>query len=107
MPDAKLENGLVDVAGLIAAVARQDRTAFASLFALFAPRVKSMLMRNGLDAAAAEDIAQECLLTVWRKAPMFDPAGASGSGWIYTIARNLRIDALRRQQRGQKMASGL
>ena len=107
MPEAKPENGPLDVARLIEAVARRDRVAFASLFTLFAPRLKSMLMRNGLDAVTAEDIAQDCMLIVWRKASAFDPAGASASGWIYTIARNLRIDALRRHQRGQRTATGL
>ena len=107
MPDANSENEPVDVARLIEAVALRDRVAFASLFALFAPRVKTMLMRNGLDAGSADDIAQDCMLTVWRKAPLFDRAGASASGWIYTIARNLRIDALRKQQRGRRVATGL
>ena len=107
MPDAQPEDAAVNVAQLIGAVARQDRAAFATLFGLFAPRIKAMLMRNGLEAAAAEDIAQDCMLMVWRKAPMFDPGGASASGWIYTIARNLRIDSLRRQQRGLRTAAGL
>lgn len=107
MPDANPANGADTVAQLIVAVAQQDRAAYASLFGLFAPRVKAMLMRTGLDATAAEDIAQDCLLMVWRKAPMFNPAGASAPGWIYAIARNLRIDALRRQQRGQRLVTGM
>ena len=105
MPDVKPGAVAPDIAALIGAVARQDRRAFENLFGLFAPRIKSMLMRTGLDAATAEEIAQETLLTVWRKAYMFDPAGASASAWIYTIARNLRIDALRRLQRGVRTAS--
>ena len=105
MPDVKPGAVPPDIAALIGAVARQDRCSFEILFGLFAPRIKSMLMRTGLDAATAEEIAQESLLTVWRKAHMFDPAGASASAWIYTIARNLRIDALRRLQRGVRTAS--
>ena len=77
---------------MIDAVAGKDKAAFSVLFTYFAPRVKGMLMRSGFDAARAEEVAQETLLTVWHKAAMFDPAGASASAWIYTIARNLRID---------------
>ena len=77
----------------------RDRAAFAALFAHFAPRVKAWLMRQGAPAAQAEDLAQEALLTVWRKAALFDPAKASAGTWVFTIARNLRIDAIRRERR--------
>jgi RNA polymerase sigma-70 factor, ECF subfamily len=73
-----------------------DREAFSALFAFFAPRIKGYLMRIGTSADLAEDLAQEALLKVWRKARLFDPAKASASTWIFTIARNLRIDAARR-----------
>jgi RNA polymerase sigma-70 factor (ECF subfamily) len=76
-----------------------DRGAYASLFAHYAPRVKAYLMRTGSHASLAEEIAQETLLTVWRKAALFDPAKAEASTWIFTIARNLRIDAIRRERR--------
>jgi len=79
------------------AVARQgDRQAFALLFRFFAPRVKAYLMRLGADDAAAEDLMQDVMLTVWRRAPTYDPALAGVSTWVFTIARNRRIDALRR-----------
>lgn len=102
-PDARSEASKPDVTALIDAVAGKDKAAFSVLFTYFAPRVKGMLMRSGFDAARAEEVAQETLLTVWHKAAMFDPAGASASAWIYTIARNLRIDVLRRDQRGNRM----
>ncbi len=73
-----------------------DRQAFEQLFRHFAPRVKAYLMRAGTDAGLAEEIAQETLLAVWRKAGYFDPARAGASTWIFTIARNLRIDRARR-----------
>lgn len=82
---------------LIAAVARQqDKTAFAALFGHFAPRIKAFLRRSGLDEHAAEELAQEAMLRVWRKADKFNPAAGDAAAWIFTIARNLRIDALRR-----------
>jgi len=86
---------------IIAIAARQDRTAFAALFAFYAPRIKTMLMRTGASADVGEDIAQESLLTVWRKAAYFDPNPASAAAWIYTIARNLRIDRLRHHKRAK------
>ncbi|OLS42914.1 RNA polymerase subunit sigma [Rhodovulum sulfidophilum] len=76
----------------------RDQTAFARLFAHFAPRVKAFLMKSGADAALAEECAQEVMATVWRKAHLFDPERASVATWIFTIARNRRIDALRKQR---------
>ena len=88
-----------DFAALIRSVAQHaDREAFATLFRHFAPRVKTMLMRGGAPAVSAEELAQETLLAVWRKAAQFDPEKAGASTWIFTIARNLRIDVLRRER---------
>lgn len=85
---------------LIQAVARdRDREAFAALFDHFAPRLKTYLMRSGAPPAAADDFAQDAMLTVWRKADLFDPTRARAATWIFTIARNRRIDALRRENR--------
>jgi RNA polymerase sigma-70 factor (ECF subfamily) len=77
----------------------RDRAAFASLFGHFAPRVKAYLLRLGAPGPLAEDLAQEALLSLWRKAHLFDPAKASAATWLFTIARNLRIDAIRREKR--------
>lgn len=89
-----------EMTALLATVgAKRDRAAFEVLFVHFAPRVKSYLLRLGASAALADDLAQEAMLTIWRKAEMFDPAKASASTWIFTIARNLRIDAIRRERR--------
>jgi RNA polymerase sigma-70 factor (ECF subfamily) len=77
----------------------QDTAAFEAVFRHFAPRIKSYLLKVGADAATAEEVMQETLVAVWRKAGHFDPAKASASTWIFTIARNLRIDAFRRERR--------
>jgi RNA polymerase sigma-70 factor (ECF subfamily) len=87
-------------ATLMAAVAgERDRSAFAEIYDHFAPRLKGYLRRRGSDAGQAEELAQEIMLTVWRKARLYDPAQANVSTWIFTIARNRRIDALRRERR--------
>jgi RNA polymerase sigma-70 factor (ECF subfamily) len=89
-----------EAADLIEAIAtRQDRAAFARLFNHFAPRVKAFIMRGGADAESAQEVAQEALIMVWRKAASFDRTRASATTWLYTIARNKRIDLLRRNNR--------
>ena len=84
---------------LLAVAERQDRTAFATLFRHFAPRLKAYIRRFGMEDARAEELAQEVMLIVWRRAALYDPAQASVSTWIFTIARNKRIDVLRRERR--------
>ncbi len=76
-----------------------DRAAYGVIFRHFGPRVKAFLMKSGSDAALAEELAQDVLVTVWHKAAQFDPARASLSTWIFTIARNRRIDHFRRSRR--------
>ncbi len=82
---------------LIHKVARnRDSEAFHELFVMFSPRIKAMLMRQGADPETAEEIVQETMLSVWRKAHLFAESKGSFSTWVFTIARNLRIDRLRR-----------
>jgi len=88
-------------AHLVAVAQRQDREAFAALFRHFAPRLKSYLRRFGDSDARAEEVLQESFAAIWTKAGRFDPSRASASTWIYTIARNQRIDAFRRERRPQ------
>jgi RNA polymerase sigma-70 factor, ECF subfamily len=75
----------------------RDREAFESLFLYFGPRVKGLMIKSGATPDLAEDIAQEALITVWRKAPLYSPEKGKVATWVFTIARNLRIDRLRRQ----------
>jgi RNA polymerase sigma factor (sigma-70 family) len=80
-----------------------DHEAFARLFKHFAPRIKGFLMRSGMAAELAEELAQEAMVTVWRKATLFDPSRGSLSTWIFTIARNLRISHHRRLPGGTQI----
>lgn len=82
------------------AIARdRDRAAFIEVFRYFAPRLKAYLMRLGSGPQEAEELMQEVLIIVWQKAQSFDAKQAGVSTWIFTIARNKRIDALRRERR--------
>jgi RNA polymerase sigma-70 factor, ECF subfamily len=85
---------------------RSDAEAFSELFQSFAPRVKSYMMRAGADPTTAEELAQETLLMVWRKAGLYSSDKGSASTWIFTIARNLRIDRLRREVPWQELPEG-
>jgi RNA polymerase sigma-70 factor, ECF subfamily len=85
---------------------KADADAFNELFQSFAPRVKSYMMRQGADPTTAEELAQETLLMVWRKAALYSGDKGSASTWIFTIARNLRIDRLRREVPWQELPEG-
>ncbi|BDW83855.1 MULTISPECIES: sigma-70 family RNA polymerase sigma factor [Roseicyclus] len=90
----------VQWADKISAIARsQDQTAFAEVFRHFAPRVKAFLMKSGADEALAEECMQDVMATLWNKAHLYDPSRAAVSTWIFTIARNRKIDLLRRYAR--------
>jgi RNA polymerase sigma-70 factor (ECF subfamily) len=87
------------LADLIEAIAlRADKAAFAQLFRLFAPKIKGYLIKLGA-GSQAEELTQEVMLTIWRKAATFDRRQASVSTWLFTIARNRRIDAVRKERR--------
>lgn len=87
------------VAQMLRVAQKGDEAAFAELFAHFAPRVKGFLMKSGAGATLAEECAQDVMATLWHKAHLFDPSRASVATWIFTIARNRRIDALRKARR--------
>lgn len=86
------------VALLDAIVKHRSSDAFAALFDYFAPKLKAYYRKGGMEAALAEDLAQEAMLAVWRHAAKFSPAAGSPSTWIFTIARNQLIDHVRRQK---------
>lgn len=95
------------MADLLRRVAEQaDLAAFRELFQTYGPRVKAYMMRQGADAATAEDLAQETLFTVWRKASLYMADKGSAAAWIFAIARNTRIDRLRREVPWQELPEG-
>jgi RNA polymerase sigma-70 factor (ECF subfamily) len=89
-----------ELSALLAKVAGQrDVSAFEVLFRHYAPRVKAYMARLARDGQAAEELMQETMVAVWNKASQFDPARGNVSAWVFTIARNQRIDAFRRMRR--------
>jgi len=77
----------------------RDRQAFVQLFHHYAPRLKSFLQRQGVEPTAAEEIIQDVMVSVWRRADSYDPQLASVNTWVFAIARNRRIDRLRQERR--------
>ncbi|TNE85641.1 sigma-70 family RNA polymerase sigma factor [Porticoccus sp.] len=76
----------------------RDKQLFIQLFRHFAPRIKGYIVRLGLTEGTAEELTQETMLLVWRKAHLFNPKKAAASTWIYTLARNQSIDWMRKQK---------
>lgn len=83
---------------LLSRVGRGDREAFAKLFEAYARKVKSYLIRLGAPPAIAEDLAQDAMVSIWRRAASYDRQKAKASTWIFVIARNAWIDRLRRER---------
>jgi len=81
-----------------AVAVRRDQKAFAELFDYFAPRLKAYLRRLGMEPSQAEEMTQEVMIVLWHKAALFDPVKSSLATWLFRVARNRRIDALRRDK---------
>jgi RNA polymerase sigma factor (sigma-70 family) len=79
----------------------RSKPAFAELFDYFAPRIKSYLQRLGMEPSQAEEMTQEVMIVLWHKAALFDPSKSSLATWLFRVARNRRIDGLRRDKSGR------
>ncbi len=100
MDDQTNASSTPDFAQLLKAVgATQDKQAFEVIFKHFGPRIRAYMLKRNADRQLAEELMQETMVTVWRKATLFDPARGNASSWIFTIARNARIDAYRKEKR--------
>ncbi|MBW9262740.1 MAG: sigma-70 family RNA polymerase sigma factor [Candidatus Thiodiazotropha sp. (ex. Lucinisca nassula)] len=77
---------------------RRDRHAFEQLYGYFAPKIKGYMLRQGADDASADDLAQETMVQIWRKANHYDPQKAAVSTWVFSVARNLQIDRMRKHK---------
>jgi len=87
----------VEYEALLAAVARQDRAAFRSLYDLAAPKLFATILRIVRNKAAAEEILQDVFLRVWQNAARFSPETGPARAWMNTIARNRAIDIIRQK----------
>ena len=83
----------------------QDRIAFSNIFKHFAPRLKSFFVKLGCSEVQAEEIIQEVMIAVWTKSSTYDKSKSSVSTWIYTIAKNKRIDKIRKETKHNTVES--
>lgn len=81
---------------LIKVGASRDNNAFTVLYAHFGPRVHAQMVRFGLTPVAAEDVTQDVMVAIWRKAHLYDARKSAAATWISQIAHNRRIDLRRR-----------
>ncbi|MEM5528163.1 sigma-70 family RNA polymerase sigma factor [Gammaproteobacteria bacterium AS21] len=99
MQDTKLE-----WADLLTNIAQhQDKQSFSDIFNHFAPRIKAYILRLGLTESVAEELMQETMISVWRKASYYRKDKAAASTWIFTIARNISIDWMRSKKYPQSL----
>lgn len=101
------DDGLDLSACIEAIAAEKSRVAFTTLFNHMAPRIKAYCLKRGANPAEAEETAQETMIQVWRRAGQYDPARASATTWVFTIARNKRIDLFRKEQHPEVTADDL
>lgn len=87
-----------DWASCMEKVKQKDKQAFAQVFLHFSPRLKQFAYRHMGNEQVALEIVQEAMSTVWQKSTLFNSDKSSLSTWIYTIARNLCFDTLRKQK---------
>lgn len=92
---------------MLAVSVQRDRISFMRIYDYFAPRLQRYLRNLGVPESMADELVQEALLTLWRKAAMFDPARASLSTWLYRVARNLYIDHVRKEPHWLPIQDGL
>lgn len=110
---SKDDNALHDTSGeqlamdVIQIAKHKDKRAFVRVFEYYAPRLKGFLIKSGLDGGAADEVTQESLMTVWRKAALYNPKKASVSAWVFTICRNKKIDRLRKENKPKPHAGDI
>ena len=83
---------------LLALAETKDKAIYIQLYRHFAPKIKAYIIRLGLVETTAEELMQETMLSVWRKADLYSASKAAASTWVFTLARNKSIDWMRKQK---------
>ena len=100
-----VDDRVEDEALMTAVAVRADRDAFGRLFGRYAPKVKAHLVARGAPAGVADELTQEVMLIVWRKAALFDAGKGSLVTWLYTISRNCLLNHMRRRAGGRSTST--
>jgi len=84
---------------LLLQIANKNKPAFEEFFKRYAQKIKFLMLKLGAKNVDAEEISQEVMAILWRKSKLYDPQKSTASSWVYTIARNYRVDLLRKGNR--------
>ena len=84
---------------LLLQIANKNKPAFEEFFKRYAQKIKFLMLKLGAKNVDAEEISQEVMAILWRKSKLYDPLKSTASSWVYTIARNYRVDLLRKGNR--------
>ena len=74
----------------------RDQIAFSNLFDFLAPKLKAYFIQNGLSADNSEELTQEVMSIIWSKSDRYDSSKSAVTTWVYTIARNKKVDFFRK-----------
>tara|TARA_Y100001970_G_C14047552_1_gene757133 strand:+ start:51 stop:584 length:534 start_codon:yes stop_codon:yes gene_type:complete len=89
-----------ELANLMDSIAtNRDQLAFSKLFDFLAPKINAFYQQNGLIKDNAEELTQEVMSTIWIKSHQYDVSKSAVSTWVYTIARNKKVDFLRKNSK--------
>lgn len=83
---------------LVRVAEHRDRSAFATLFSYFAPKIKRFGIKQYNNEASAMELVQDTMTSVWRKAHLYHPSKGAATTWVYTVMRNASFDALRKMR---------
>lgn len=81
---------------LTAVATQRDKQAFTHLFHFFSPKIQRIAKVKVNTDAQANEVVQETMGNVWRKAHLFDGNKGAVTTWVYTIMRNVTFDMLRK-----------
>ena len=77
----------------------RDEMAFSEIFDFFAPKINAYFIQNNIKLESSEELTQEVLSAVWVKSNLYDYKKSALSTWIFTIARNKKIDFFRKNSK--------
>lgn len=84
-----------DYEATLAACARGQGAALQRLYTQESPRLLGVVQRIVRNLPQAEDIVHDAFVNIWNRAGSYQPGKGSARGWIYTVARNLALNAVR------------
>ena len=95
LPDTPSDTSLFNYEQALRDCAAGDRQALQSLYRQEARHLLGVALRIVRQRQQAEDVVHDAFMNIWTKASSFEAALGSGRGWIYSVTRNLALNAVR------------